>query len=496
MNDVARRLAGLSAVLLAAVVLWACSTGRGDEGGTGTTRGTTTTPPLADVDPRQGGMTTAFDDSETAFARAARNLSPSQLRVFSDGKDLFESTFSSDGAADTLPGLGPRFDAVGCSSCHVNDGRSRGPSGDGALPTGMIVRLMPGEMPYGPQLQAHSTAEPAGAGEAVTSVRYEETGGTYADGTPYSLRAPTYEIADTASGPVPDDTAVGVRLAPPLVGLGLLEGIPRAELQDRADPDDMNGDGVAGRIGEAWLPWLDQPVFGRFGWQASAGDVEHQLALALIHDLNVTTAWFPTEACDTTPGDRDACPRPDGPATEGWTVDGWTGEPLPDPPPSTSELGDRDLFTLTTYSRLLAVPAVRDADDPTVRRGRTVFEQVGCASCHTGGYTTEDTDISGLSGQVIDPGTDLLLYDMGEGLADRTIGGEVVPSRWRTAPLWGLGLADVVLGEPATYLHDGRARTVEEAILWHGGDASASQGQFRELSGEDRDALLAYLAAR
>jgi CxxC motif-containing protein (DUF1111 family) len=493
MSDGGRRVAGIAVVLLAAFVVWACSGDGGDEGGTGATPDTTTSLPVGEIDPRQGGMTTAFDDSATAFARAARNLSPSQLRVFSDGKDLFESTFTPDGAADTVAGLGPRFDAVGCSSCHVNDGRSPGPSGDGVLPTGMIVRLTPDTSPYGPQLQADHVE---GVAEGVTSVRYEEVAGTYADGTPYALRAPTYEVADTSSGPLPDDTTIGVRLAPPLIGLGLLEGIPRAELQDRADPDDMNDDGVAARIGEAWVPWLEQPVFGRFGWQASAADVEHQLALALIHDMNVTTAWFPTEACDTTPRDAAACPRPDGPATDGWTVDGWTGEPLPDPPVSATELGDRELFTLTTYSRLLAVPAVRDAADPTVRRGRAVFEEVGCASCHSGGYTTDDTDISGLSGQVIDPGTDLLLYDMGDGLADRTVGGEVVPSRWRTAPLWGLGLAEVVLGGAPTYLHDGRARTVEEAILWHGGDADASQQEFRRLPVADRGALLAYLAAR
>lgn len=489
MRERTRRLAGLVLVSSAAVILWACTS---DDEPT-TSSPTTSSAALPDLDPRQGGMTTAFDDTETAFARAARNLSPAQLRVFSDGKELFESDFSPDGAGDTLPGLGPRFDAVSCSSCHVNDGRSRGPSGDGSLPTGMIVRLEPGTAPWGPQLQARTLDGP---GDAVTTVRYEELEGTYADGTPYSLRAPTYEIAAEASGPLPHDTRVGVRTAPPLIGLGLLEGIPRAELQDRADPDDMNEDGVAGRIGEAWVPWLDQPVFGRFGWQASAADVEHQLALALIHDMNVTTAWFPAEACDTTPGDETACPRPEGPATAGWTVDGWTGEPLADPPVSTTELGDRDLFTLTIYSRLLAVPALRDPDDLTVRRGRSLFEQVGCASCHTGGHTTDETEISGLSGQLIDPGTDLLLYDMGEGLADRTVGGEIVSSRWRTAPLWGLGLADTVLGEPATYLHDGRARSIEEAILWHGGDAGASQEQFRELPEEDRDALLTYLAAR
>jgi CxxC motif-containing protein (DUF1111 family) len=494
MSERGRRLAGVGLVLASALALWACSSdGDNVTGGTDAGPAVPTTAPLPEVDPRQAGMTTAFDDTETAFARAARNLSPNQLRVFSDGKELFEGEFTPEGTGDTVPGLGPRFDASSCSSCHVNDGRSRGPDGDGVLPTGMIVRLDPDTSPYGPQLQSHAVT---GTGEAETSVRYEEVEGTYADGTPYSLRAPTYQVTDQTSGTLPDDTTIGVRLAPPLIGLGLLEGIPRSELQDRADPDDMNDDGVAGRIGEARVPWLDQPVFGRFGWQASAADVEHQLALALIHDMNVTTGWFPTEACDHAPWDEAVCPRPDGPATEGWTVDGWTGEPLPDPPPSTTELGDRDLFTLTLYSRALAVPAIRDVERPAVRRGRAVFEQVGCASCHDGGYTTDETDMSGLSGQRIDPGTDLLLYDMGDGLADRTIGGQVVESHWRTAPLWGLGLADVVLGEPATYLHDGRARTVEEAILWHGGDAAASQASFLELSEEDRADLLTYLAAR
>jgi CxxC motif-containing protein (DUF1111 family) len=358
----------------------------------------------------------------------------------------------------------------------------------------MIARIDPTAIgSYGDQLQ-RDALEGLTADARVT-VRFEEVAGTYGDGTPYTLRRPVYAVDDLSGGALPDDTVLSVRNAPPLIGLGLLEQIAPEDLLAHADPDDDNGDGVSGRAAEAHVPFRDEPVIGRFGWQASAASVEHQTALALLEDLGITTHWFPENECQQ---DRVACPRPDGPVApdlpegdiHGSDVFG-AGEAQ-----AGVEMDDRTFYELTFYTLAVAVPAVRDTGDEDVRRGAALFDEIGCTSCHAGPFTTADGEVRGLGGQVIDPGTDLLLYDLGDGLADRTLAREPVPTEWRAAPLWGLGLADTVLGSPARYLHDGRARTVAEAILWHGGEAEPARERFRELTAADREALLAYLSAR
>jgi CxxC motif-containing protein (DUF1111 family) len=480
------RIGGLLLVLGVAALVSACTDGDPDPDASPTTAGGA----LPLLEPRQGGMTTTFDDTELAFAHPARNISLGQLRVFAAGDETFEASFAPEAAGDPreggyLGGLGERFDAVGCTSCHVNDGRSPPPTGDGPLPVGMIAKLDTDDADvldrYGAQLQRDAVGV---APEGAVTVTYQEIEGTYGDGTPYSLRRPTYGVTDLAHGALPEGTVLAVRSAPPLIGLGLLEYVAPQDVLAQADPADDDGDGISGRPGEAVVPFEDAPVLGRFGWQATAATVEHQTATALLHDIGVTTRWFPDERCQQPPR---VCPPADGPLDPA-ALDVAPAVPV--------ELGDQDLFDLVGYTLLLAVPAVRDVDDPEVRRGAAVFERIGCTSCHAGPITTGEGEIRGLSEQVIDPGTDLLLYDMGEDLADRTLAGEPVTTEWRAAPLWGLGLAELVAGGPVGYLHDSRARTVAEAILWHGGEGTPAREAFRTLPAAERDALLAYLAAR
>jgi CxxC motif-containing protein (DUF1111 family) len=449
------------------------------------------------VEPRQGGMTTTFDTSSNAFAHPARNVSLGELRVFSAGDEVFEASFAPEASGDPaedgfLGGLGERFDAVGCTSCHVNDGRAPGPTGDGPLPTGMITKLVTDDEQvlehYGTQLQAH--AVDGVVREGAVTVRFEEVQGAYGDGTPFTLRRPRYAVTDLAAGALPDDTVLSVRAAPPLVGLGLLEYVAPEDVFALADPTDDDGDGISGRPGEAIVPFEGAPVLGRFGWQASAATVEHQTATALLQDIGVTTRWFPDEDCQLVLAE---CPAPAGPVSGSYFSDGTRPPGGPDEP---VELDDRELFELVAYTLLLAVPALRDTDDPQVQAGAATFDRIGCRSCHAGPFTTGDGEIAGLSQQVIDPGTDLLLYDLGDGLADRTVGGRPVTTEWRAAPLWGLGLTEVVADGPTGFLHDGRARTVAEAILWHGGEAADARDAFRTMPADERDALLAYLAAR
>ena len=385
-----------------------------------------------------GGDTTVFDATRNAFGRSLANLRPERWPLVRSGKSLFLRTWDE-------PLLGPLFNATSCAGCHCTDGRG-GPQQQGPAP--LLLRLsIPGsrrsrlpEPRYGGQLQDRALAGHTPEGRVEALGRLER--GRYPDGTPYLLRRPHYRLSALRSGPLHPRARLSPRIPPSLLGLGLLEAVPEADLLARADPQDSDRDGIAGRLA---------PGAGRFGWKASAPSLEHQIAQALLEDLGIQHTEI----------DRDALRR------------------------------------LTAYTRLLAVPARRDWDRPEVRRGEVLFERTGCASCHLPELRTRaDAEIPELAGQTIHPYTDLLLHDLGPDLADLRLDG--APDRslesrsWRTAPLWGLGLLQTVGGE-VRLLHDGRARSAEEAVLWHGGEARAARRAFRALPARDRQALLAFL---
>ncbi|MEZ5168711.1 MAG: di-heme oxidoredictase family protein [Acidimicrobiales bacterium] len=475
-------LAGL--VIGLALLLLAC--GRSDGGAVGDPDLPTADAPARLL--RPGGMTTAFDTSERAFSLTARDVNHYQRQVFAVGKAVFDVSFTATGDGDMV-GLGPEFDAPSCATCHTRDGRSPGPDADGGIPLGMIVKLTTDDPAvieaYGPGLTASAVDGP---GEAAVAVRYETVTGTFDDGTPYELRRPIYR-AETRDGPaLPDDAVLGPRIAPQLPGLGLLEQVAVDDIEARADPDDRDGDGISGRLGVAHDPFLDLDVVGRFGWNATQPTVEQQTATALFNDMGLTSRYFPSETC----GHGGPCAVEGGPVTANYEPSGRGGAVDGYLEPVGGEIDDRRLYELTVYTQILAVPAARGLEDPVVERGWGLFDQAGCASCHGGVYTTERGPIQGLSNQVIQPFTDLLVHDLGSGLADRTVGGEPVPTEWRTPPLWGLGLSETVNGS-THLLHDGRARSFEEAILWHDGEAAASAAAFRAMSAADRAALIRLL---
>lgn len=427
-------------------------------------------------DERLGGETTAFSEGSNAFELSARNLTNLERRTFEVGDSFFTQNWvTAPASTEARDGLGPTFNAQSCSSCHAHDGRAKPPEHDDDPVRGLLLKLsVPGpsgpvdEPSYGGQLQDRAINGVPAEGRLV--IRYEEVPGEYADGTSYSLRKPTYYIFDPAFGPLPADVMTSPRIAPAVFGMGLLEAIPEERIMALADPDDEDGDGISGRAHIVWDARQGVRALGRFGWKAGQPTVEQQSAGAFLNDIGITSSLVPDENC---PSAQEACrAAPNG------------GSP---------EVPDERLGKVTFYVQTLAVPAMRNVDDPKVRDGARLFVQAGCAACHTPRHeTSEDYPIEALGGQVIFPYSDLLLHDMGEELADGRPEGEASGREWRTPPLWGIGLVETVNGH-TMFLHDGRARNIEEALLWHGGEAQASRDFFIDLTAEEREALLGFL---
>ena len=423
-----------------------------------------------------GGDTTAYTSGTNAFELSARNLTNEERRTFEIGDSFFTQNWvAAPASTEARDGLGPTFNAQSCSSCHANDGRARPPSGDDDPVRGLLLRLsVPGddgpapEPVYGGQLQDRAII--GVEVEGVIGIEYEEVPGSYPDGTAFSLRKPTYSVQDPAFGPVDPNVMISPRIAPAVMGMGLLEAIPEERIRGLADPDDSDGDGISGRPNEVWDIRRGENVLGRFGWKANQSTVEQQSAGAFRGDIGITSNLFPDENCTSV---QEAC------AT---AING-----------GTPEVPDDRLGKVAFYVQTLAVPAMRDFEEPEVERGARLFVKANCSGCHTPRHVTgESHAIPALREQVIFPYTDLLLHDMGEGLADNRPDGLATGTEWRTPPLWGIGLVETV-NRHTMFLHDGRARNLEEAILWHGGEALESRNQFMGMPKSDRDALLRFL---
>jgi CxxC motif-containing protein (DUF1111 family) len=322
---------------------------------------------------------------------------------------------------------------------------------------------------YGDQLQNFGVKGVI-APEGRFEVKWLESLFALADGETAPLRMPVVTITELAYGPLGEDALVGMRLAPPLVGLGLLEAVPdEAILALEARPP---VDGIRGRANRVWDESQGKAVIGRFGLKANHGSLREQVAAAFINDIGLSNPVYPEQNCP--------------PRAKGCTELMPAGRP---------EITPLRLQATELYVRALAVPAQRNVDDPQVRRGEQVFAQARCAVCHVPELTTGAFPaLPQLAHQTIRPYTDLLLHDMGEGLADGRPDYLATGRDWRTPPLWGIGLSSKVNGAGA-FLHDGRARDFAEAILWHGGEADVSREAFRRLPRADRDALLAFLAS-
>lgn len=423
-------------------------------------------------DLRLGGSNgTVFDKAAQAFSLPFVPLARLERLQFQAGDALFTDPWvMAPSSTEGRDGLGPLFNARSCSNCHLKDGRGAPPSDDPTeLATGLLFRISSAHPhAYGDQIQ--DMALPSLAPEAKIAIQWVESSHVYPDGTVVSLRKPNVSFQNLGYGPLPDDALVSPRLAPPMIGLGLLEALSPDHILENADESDANGDGISGRANFVDDVKTGQKALGRFGWKANQPNLNQQNAGAFLGDMGLSTSLFPHENCTTS---QSQC--------------------LNQPNGGVPEISDKQLALVELYSRFLAVPARRDTANPDVVRGRELFFEMGCTACHRPTMTTRpDAAHALLASQKIWPYTDLLLHDMGEELADHRPDGEATGNEWRTSPLWGIGLTATINGR-MFFLHDGRARTIEEAILWHGGEALASKNHFSALPKEDREKLLKFV---
>ena len=293
-----------------------------------------------------------------------------------------------------------------------------------------------------------------------------------------NLRAPKYSIGNLGYGPLADGTMISPRVAPPMIGLGLLEAVPEDQILAGADPDDANKDGISGKPNQVWSKELDKVTLGRFGWKAGVPSIAEQTAAAANGDIGLSTTMIAVRV-RRLHREAERLHRTRRTATH---------------PPIKMSSSATICSSSSSSTRIISLcPRAAMPDDPEVLKGKALFHAAGCAGCHRPSFTTgEAKDQPHLSNQKIWPYTDLLLHDMGEGLADNRPDGAASGTEWRTAPLWGVGLTEKVNGH-TLFLHDGRARNIKEAILWHGGEAEASRDAFAKLSKEDRERLIAFV---
>jgi CxxC motif-containing protein (DUF1111 family) len=432
-----------------------------------------------------GGSATVQRSDRNAFSLPSANLSAVRRLDFSVGNSFFRNPWVIAPSTTTArDGLGPLFNTNGCQNCHIKDGRGHPPAPNASSAASMLVRLsIPaspadtetlerlGSVPepvYGGQLQ--DMAIPGIAAEGKLRLEYDYQQVQFADGSTIELRRPRLQISQPGYGPMHPDTQFSARVAPPMIGLGLLEAISEASVLANADPDDRNADGISGRANQVWDDQQAKTVLGRFGWKAGQPSLNQQNAHAFAGDMGLTTVLLPNDDCSPSQVDCRAA------------ING--GIP---------EVSEPILAQVLFYSRNLAVPARRHVDDPQVLAGKALFQQAGCVSCHTPRFSTAANAAEPeLANQLIRPYSDLLLHDMGEGLADNRPEFLADGREWRTQPLWGIGLTETVSGH-SLFLHDGRARNLLEAILWHAGEAEAAKQQVLQFDSQQRAALLAFL---
>jgi len=404
-----------------------------------------------------------------AFSLPVKNLTPKELTSFMVGNSLFRSNWVTNGASvDKLQGLGPTFNARSCSGCHMNDGRSAPNNTSGPAGVGVLFRISTAKgephAVYGDQIQPQGILTVKGEGEPY--IDYQEKFYQYNDGEKYSLLHPSYSIRNVNYGEL-GEVLISPRVAPIVIGLGLLENIPQKDLLKNADPEDKNNDGISGRPN--WIIEGKTKRIGRFGHKANRPSLRAQNSGAFLGDMGITSSLHRDQNCSKEQAD----------CTSAMEL-------------KRLEINDEDLERMIFYTAMLAVPKRRMVNVQKITQGEKIFEQINCIGCHVASFTTGPSVQKQLSKQKIFPYTDLLLHDMGEELADHRPDQLASGTEWRTPPLWGVGLIKVV-NNHERLMHDGRARNINEAILWHGGEAKKSQQQYIQLTKDERLALISFI---
>lgn len=437
-------------------------------------------PALAEDD-LSGGGATVHATGRNAFSFPAANLTDAERTRFAIGNSFFKRNWvEAPASTRARDGLGPHFIARSCGGCHVNDGRGAPPEA-GQQPVSLLLRLsIPGvgehggvvpEPTYGDQFNNFAVQKVKPEGKV--DITYSEIQGRFADGAAYTLLKPAYALRDLGYGPLHKDTLISPRIAPQIIGAGLLEAIAEADILANAAEQARTKGPIQGQPNRVRDATTGKTALGRFGWKANVASIAHQTAGAFNGDIGITSSVFADEGCTSAQKDCLAAPR----GAKGLAP----------------EIDDKTLSDVVFYQATLAPPARRNLDDPEVKRGGKLFADAQCAACHRPAYITSDKAASpALAGQRIQPYTDLLLHDMGEDLADQRPDGQANGRQWKTPPLWGVGLIRDVNNHDRL-LHDGRARGVMEAVLWHGGEATDSRAKVLNLSREDRDALVKFV---
>ena len=410
-----------------------------------------------------------------SFSSPIPALKLTKMRLFTGGRHLFRRTWiTAPGSVKNIDGLGPVFNRNSCSGCHVKDGRGRPPRESEELRSmvfklGLIRNNKSHPDPnYG--IQLNDKAILGVPFEGKIEVTYNLKKVTYSDGKEVFISQPIYLPKKLSFGPLDKNTAISGRVAPAVFGLGLIEAIDEETLKNNADPEDKNKDGISGKYNMVWDEPSKIKMIGRFGWKASRGSLLHQIVGAAHEDMGLTSYIFPKQNCLSI--QKKCLKQPNG------------GDP---------ELSKKQINRLLLYIQTLASPRQRNSEDKNILKGENLFRSIGCEGCHTSTFkTSEHPNHPELSNKIIKPYSDFLLHDMGENLADHMPSFKASGSEWRTAPLWGIGLVEIV-NKHTRFLHDGRAKSLEEAILWHGGEGKKSKELFIKLDKEERKLLLDFI---
>ncbi|OED40490.1 thiol oxidoreductase [Endozoicomonas sp. (ex Bugula neritina AB1)] len=442
-----------------------------------------------------GGNASVSVSGFNSFALPSANMPVSSRMEFHSGNAFFRQPWEpAPGENTSRDGLGPLFNTNTCEKCHIRDGRGHAPE-DGALnDVSMLIRLSipattdqhqkmlrkAGVIPepvYGGQFQ--DNALPGVKREGRIRVNYAYSTVSFADGFKVELRKPVFTIEELGYGPLDENVMMSARITPSMIGIGLLEAISEKNLLSHEDPDDADGDGISGRANRVWDVQKQRVSIGRFGWKAGVPTLRQQSAGAFNGDMGLTTSVFPNESCTDHQKECQQAFQGDAP-----------------------DVSDLILNKVVFYSRNLGVPIRHDAKNPEVLKGKKLFNEVGCAKCHVASFKTasmatqSETAMTVIeqeqANQLIWPYSDFLLHDMGEELADGRPEFLATGREWRTPALWGIGHSQTV-NKKAGFLHDGRARTLVESVLWHGGEAAESKKKVLEMNSEQRKALFRFI---
>jgi len=461
-------------------------------------------PPFSEEEWLPAGAMTHTRLSDRSFVHAGKATSKKQQLDFWTGFSLFKDPWViAPSSTKDRDGLGPLFNARSCIACHGGGSRGKMAQTGESLPISLVLRVgsstiadYQNDHAYGGQIQPRAIRFNQGSlqkkpqGEAWLLLTEQIVHDEYSDGEKFELIQPSYQLTKKAYGELPEHVTISPRLSPNIFGAGLLDAISESDLLNQEDIDDKNADGISAKYNRVPDVLTGKTEIGRFGLKAKQPSLAQQVSAAFRDDIGITNSFFKEETCTAQQLECIASAKLGG--------------------HSSVEIPDKLLDLVISFNRLLGVPPARNLTHKTVQLGRELFYRIGCHSCHTPSYFIDessridenyridesnqiaDQEKSAITGQKIWPYTDLALHDMGENLSDNVLEFSATGQEWRTPPLWGIGLQKKILGEQRL-LHDGRARNVVEAVLWHGGEASLSQQQFIKLSKQERRALVLFV---